>query len=182
MDTGTNAMLVRSTALAAAAIAALGLSACQSARIARIDTAQSAVPEPLTPAPAGTVTGEELPPPAGAEAFPEAPKTEEAVKPVEVAAANAPEVTPSAVAGVWSVSLSGQSCKLATPQTKYGQGFRAGPLKCPAPIDTVKSWSASGKQLVLYDDSGSPLARLYASGAGRFDGQTTGGQPITLSR
>ena len=75
-----------------------------------------------------------------------------------------------------------QTCKVATPQTKFGAGFRAGPLRCPAPVDGVKSWNVEGKQLSLYDEGGSVLARLYASGPGKFDGQTSTGQPISLSR
>ena len=71
---------------------------------------------------------------------------------------------------------------MATPQNIFGQGYRAGPLRCPAPIDSVKSWSVSGKQLTLYDENGSTLARLYSAGAERFDGQTETGIPISLSR
>ena len=179
--------------LVAVAIAALALSGCQSARLSGISTRNSTVAEPLEPAPAGAVTGEQLPPPTGAagqptvdaSGFPTAPGTGAATDPAagtQVASADAPEVTPAAVAGVWSVSVSGSSCKVATPQTKFGAGYRAGPLKCPAPVDGVKSWSAAGKQLVLYDEGGSPVARLYQSGTGRFDGQTTGGQPISLTR
>ena len=94
----------------------------------------------------------------------------------------AADLTAGSVAGVWSVSVAGQSCRVATPQTKFGQGYRAGPLGCPAPMDGVKSWNVAGKQLSLYDESGNALARLYSSGAERFDGQTTSGQPISLSR
>ncbi|WP_367717494.1 hypothetical protein AB2N04_05165 [Nitratireductor sp. GISD-1A_MAKvit] len=43
------------------------------------------------------------------------------------AAANAPEVSTGSVAGVWSVNVAGQSCRVATPQTKFGSGYRAGP-------------------------------------------------------
>jgi hypothetical protein len=71
---------------------------------------------------------------------------------------------------------------VATPQTKFGAGFRAGPLRCPAPIDGVKSWNVAGKQLTLYDESGGTLARLYSSGPEKFDGQTESGVPISLSR
>jgi hypothetical protein len=46
----------------------------------------------------------------------------------------------------------------------------------------VKSWNVAGKQLSLYDANGAVLARLYSSGAERFDGQMTSGQPISLSR
>src|SRR5690606_14920104 len=94
----------------------------------------------------------------------------------------AAEISSGAVAGVWNASVSGQSCRIATPQTKFGQGYRAGPLRCPAPLDGVKSWNVSGKQLALYDGNGSVLARLYSAGGSRFDGQTSSGQPVSLAR
>jgi hypothetical protein len=94
----------------------------------------------------------------------------------------APDLTPSTVGGVWNVAVSGQTCKIATSQTKFGQGFRAGPLRCPAPVDGVKSWAVAGKQLSLYDESGAVMARLYSSGPEKFDGQTESGIPISLSR
>jgi len=140
----------------------------------------------LPAAPSGQVSSQQLPPPAtpttnNATAFPTAPETQ--------VAAVAPQPDPSAadltagsVAGVWNASVSGQSCKVATPQTKFGQGFRAGPLRCPAPIDGVKSWNVAGKQLTLFDESGGTLARLYSSGPEKFDGQTSSGVPISLSR
>ena len=91
-------------------------------------------------------------------------------------------MTAASVAGVWNASVSGQSCKVATPQTKFGAGYRAGPLHCPAPIDGIKSWNVAGKQLTLYDESGGTLARLYSSGGEKFDGQTSNGLPISLTR
>ena len=93
-----------------------------------------------------------------------------------------PTSPPANVAGVWNASVSGQSCQVATPQTKFGAGYRAGPLRCPAPIDGVKSWNVAGKQLSLYDESGSVVARLYSSGPEKFDGQTSTGLPISLNR
>ena len=45
--------------------------------------------------------------------------------------AAAPDLTAGSVAGVWNASVSGQTCKVATPQTKFGAGFRAGPLALP---------------------------------------------------
>ncbi|WOC16246.1 protease inhibitor Inh/omp19 family protein [Pseudochrobactrum sp. MP213Fo] len=92
------------------------------------------------------------------------------------------DLTPGKVAGVWNASLAGQSCKVATPQTKFGQGYRAGPLRCPGELANLSSWSVNGKQLVLYDANGGTVASLYSSADGRFDGQTSGGQPISLSR
>lgn len=148
-------------------------------------------PAPLTPAPSGSVTSGQLPPPTAPgstdpDDFPAAPTqqpgTQVAAVDPAAAAANAPDITAGAVAGVWNASVAGQSCRVATPQTKFGQGFRAGPLRCPAPLDGVKSWNVSGKQLALYDDGGNVLARLYSSGPEKFDGQTSSGQPVSLSR
>lgn len=169
-------------ALLALALLAAG---CSTSRVDTIDTP----PAPLPAAPAGTVTGGALPPPAApsttppATDFPAAPDTQVAsLPPQAVPAASAPDLTAGSVAGVWGASVAGQSCRIATPQTKFGQGFRAGPLRCPAPLDGVKSWNVAGKQLTLYDEGGGPIARLYASGPEKFDGQTTSGQPMSLTR
>ena len=185
-----------------AALSVLLLAGCQSTRMDSIDTA----PTPVYSAPAGTVTQNQLPAPTSPapviagqttpgviapgmsdpNAFPAAPVVPGApatgTKPVQVASAGGADVTVSGVAGVWNVSLAGQNCKVATPQTKYGQGFRAGPLKCPGEMANVKSWNVAGKQLSLYDESGATIARLFTTTPGRFDGQTTGGSPISLSR
>jgi hypothetical protein len=177
-------MVFSRTGVLLAAVAALAISGCQSSRFSSVESK----PEPLPAAPSGTVTTGTLPPPAPTNPaqFPAAPTP---TAPAEVAAAtpaappaNAPDLTPSTVGGVWTVAVSGQSCKIATSQTKYGQGFRAGPLKCPAPVDGVKSWNVAGKQLSLYDENGGVMARLYSSGPEKFDGQTESGVPISFSR
>jgi hypothetical protein len=173
------------TGLMAVSLAVLVASGCSSTRFASMDSTR---PEPLQAAPSGTVTANQLPPPAAPgtadpSQFPTAPQnTQIAALPPEGAPAGAPDLTASSVAGVWNVNVAGQSCKVATPQTKFGQGYRAGPLHCPAPIDGIKSWNVAGKQLTLYDASGGTLARLYSSGGEKFDGQTSNGQPISLTR
>lgn len=181
-------MFLSKSGLAAVTVAALLATGCSSTRLSSMDTR----PEPLEAAPAGTVTGGALPPPTGPvtgatdpSQFPVAPGagTDVAALPGGAdPAATAPDITAGAVAGVWNASVAGQSCRVATPQTKYGAGFRAGPLRCPAPMDGVKSWNVAGKQLSLYDESGTVVARLYSSGAEKFDGQTSTGLPISLSR
>ncbi len=180
-------MIFSRTGLLAVSLAALAVSGCQSSRMAPWEGQQ---PAPLAAAPSGQVTSGALPPPAAPGAvdpsqFPPAPGADTqmaGLPPAAETSANAPELTAGSVAGVWNATVAGQSCRVATPQTKFGQGYRAGPLRCPAPIDSVKSWSVSGKQLTLYDENGSTLARLYSSGAERFDGQTETGIPISLSR
>ena len=179
-------MTFSKTGLVAVSLAALVASGCSTSRFSSMDDQQ---PAPLEAAPAGKVTANQLPPPASPgttdpSQFPTAPaNTQVASLPQDGSApAGASDVTAASVAGVWNVSVSGQSCKVATPQTKVGAGFRAGPLHCPAPIDGIKSWNVAGKQLTLYDEGGGALARLYSSGGSKFDGQTSNGQPISLTR
>ena len=174
------------TGLVAASLAVLLASGCSSTRSSSMDSTQ---PAPLEPAPAGTVSSSQLPPPAqpgtnDPSQFPQAPKNTEvaSLPPDGSAPAGAADLTPSSVAGVWTVNVGGQTCKVATPQTKFGAGYRAGPLRCPAPVDGVKSWNVGGKQLTLYDQNGGTLARLYSSGGEKFNGQTSNGLPISLSR
>ena len=176
-------MAFSKTGFLALAMASLALAGCQSERMSSINQ-----PAPLTPAPSGTVTGAQLPPPAAPgttdpSQFPAAPGQQVAAAPAMTEPpATSPDLTAGGVAGVWTASVSGQTCKVATPQTKFGAGFRAGPLRCPAPIDGVKSWNVAGKQLTLHDANGSVLARLYSSGPEKFDGQTESGVPISLTR
>lgn len=174
-------MAFSKTGLVAMTLLSLAAAGCQSERMSSLETR----PAPLPAAPAGTVTGSQLPPPATPDAsqFPAAPDQQvAAAPPMTEPPATAPDLSAGGVAGVWTASVSGQSCKVATPQTKFGAGFRAGPLRCPAPIDGVKSWNVAGKQLTLHDANGSVLARLYSSGPEKFDGQTESGMPISLSR
>ena len=166
-----------------ASLLTLAASGCQSSRFASADD-----PAPLPAAPAGAVSQGTLPPPAAPGAtdpsqFPTAPGSQNVASVAPSAPpANAPDLTPSSIGGVWNVSASGQSCRIATSQTKFGQGFRAAPLRCPEPVSAVKSWNVAGKQLSLYDENGSVMARLYSSGAEKFDGQTESGVPISLTR
>jgi hypothetical protein len=183
-----------------AAIAALVLAGCQSERFTRLDT-RSPAPAPLAAAPAGTVQSGQLPPPGQPGSyedsqFPAPPGQEEngefdefgegeqrdATEMAALPPSGAPDVSAGAVAGVWNATVAGQGCRIATPQTRFGEGYRAGPLRCPAPLDQVKSWNVSGSQLTLYDEGGSALARLYSSGGNRFEGQTSTGQSVSLAR
>lgn len=175
-------MLQRKFGIVTASLLVVLAAGCQSERMSRLEPRQ---PEPLEPAPAGSVTASQLPPPgsASASAFPEAPGEEEQMAALDTEGqANAPEVTAGSVAGVWNVTIAGQDCRVATPQTKYGQGFRAGPLHCPPPMDGVKSWNVSGKNLAFYDAGGAQLAELYSTGSEGFSGQTSTGDRISLSR
>lgn len=179
----------------AAVTASLMLAGCTSSRIGSLNTANTS-PEALPPAPTGTVQQSQLPPPATPQApaagqFPTAPQAPAGETQIAAAtppagetpaAAGGADVSPGSVAGVWNANVGGQSCRIATPQTSFGPGYRAAPLGCPAPVAGLKAWAAKGKQLVLFDENGAQIAALYSSGGSKFDGQTTDGKPISLTR
>lgn len=188
--TRTQLMMTRGVMFAFVAIAAAG---CQSSRFDSIDTR----PEPLTAAPSGQVSSSQLPPPTAAgptdpSAFPPAPgqasgtqvasATPGATPPPLTPPANAAPVTKEAMVGAWRVNSGGSGCQMMLSLTKMSADFRAASLRCPGDAANVAAWNVAGSQVVLKDNSGNTVARLYASGAQRYDGQTTGGQSISFSR
>ncbi|EJF91996.1 AprI/Inh family metalloprotease inhibitor [Bartonella melophagi] len=95
---------------------------------------------------------------------------------------NTVDLFPASIAGVWNLSVNGKVCRIATPQTKFGQGYRAGPLLCPKIFSGVKSWAVKGKRLYFYDDSGHAVAAFYSTNENYFEGRTFDNQPVFLSR
>ena len=178
-------MTISKMGILAAALSALVLAGCSSSRFSSLDTR----PEPLTAAPSGTVTAGSLPPPATPDAtdpsaFPPPPGgTDVAALPPADAQppANAPDLTANAMTGVWTANVSGQSCKIAMGLTKMGQAYRAAPLRCSDQAAAIKSWDVRGKQLVMFDATGTEVATLYSTADKRFDGQMKTGAPISLA-
>jgi len=171
---------------------ALAMAGCTSSRFASENTR----PQPLNAAPSGTVTSNQLPPPTAAgptdpSAFPPPPGTTTTdpavaaatVPPVEAGPpAGAPEVTKEAMVGAWKVNSGGGGCQMMLSLTKQAADFRAASLRCPGDAANVAAWNVGGKQVVLKDSTGNVVARLYSSGAEKYDGQTASGQPISFSR
>ncbi|WP_317992480.1 AprI/Inh family metalloprotease inhibitor [Bartonella gliris] len=92
------------------------------------------------------------------------------------------DLFPASIAGVWNLSVDGRVCRIATPQTKFGQGYRAGPLHCPGIVSRVNSWAVKGKKLYFYDRSGRIVVVLYSFNVDRFEGRTLDNQSVVLSR
>jgi hypothetical protein len=178
------------------ALGAVLLAGCQSSRLDSLSTQ----PAPLPAAPAGTVQSGTLPPVgapgvtapvARASQFPTAPVDPNApVVPApgtQVAAATPPAgggapVSRDALVGAWKVSTAGSSCQMFMALTQWSGGFRAASRGCPGDAASVSAWDVAGSQVVLKDSSGNTVARLFSSGASRFDGTTNSGAPISLSR
>ncbi|MDD9329888.1 MAG: AprI/Inh family metalloprotease inhibitor [Bartonella sp.] len=95
---------------------------------------------------------------------------------------NAVDLFPTNIAGVWNLSIGDKSCRIATPQTKFGSGYRAGPLNCPRIFAKVDSWAIKEKKLYFYDRSGSVIAVLYSFGKDYLEGRTLDNQPVVLDR
>lgn len=190
IPTGRSSQRLR---LAAVTLLALAAAGCQSERLSRMDTTQ---PAPLNAAPSGVVTSNTLPPPSapGAtdpSAFPPPPGTTTATDPTLASASptqiapppvDAPDVTKETMVGAWKVAAGSGSCQMMLSLTKMSADFRAASLRCPGTAAGVAAWNVAGKQVVLKDNGGNTVARLYSSGPERFDGQTTDGQPISFSR
>jgi hypothetical protein len=183
---------MQKSALASGAMliaAAIAVSGCTSSRF---NTYNTAGPAPLTPAPAGTVTGGQLPPPVDpgqtqtASTFPDAPGDDGTGLSGNAGSlqnvATAGPVTREALVGAWKVQTGGSSCQMFMALTKWTGGFRAASRGCPGDAANVSAWDVQGQQVVLSDSSGNKVATLFSSGNGQFNGQTTGGSAISLTR
>ncbi|WP_297322511.1 AprI/Inh family metalloprotease inhibitor [uncultured Bartonella sp.] len=180
-------MTISRNSLLVLTVLATVLAGCASSRFGNNGGGEP--PQVVMPGPAGSgiVSQSELPPPdnfpdvpnnTGNSSMPSQQTTVASLEP----SANAADLTPGSIAGVWKASIGGLNCQIATPQTKFGQGYRAGPLHCPEAFTRVSSWAVNGKQLNFYDGSGNPVATLYSAGPSRFEGNTTTGQAVILSR
>lgn len=88
----------------------------------------------------------------------------------------------ASIAGVWNANIDGMSCKIATPMTKFGKGYRSAPMHCPTAISAANSWNISGSKLEFFDASGAVVATLSSQDGRYFNGQTVSGSNISLSR
>ncbi|WP_336293777.1 AprI/Inh family metalloprotease inhibitor [Bartonella sp. CB169] len=95
---------------------------------------------------------------------------------------DAVDLFPASIAGVWNLSVGGKVCRIATPQTKFGQGYRAAPLHCSGIFSQVKSWDVKGKRLYFYNNSGRIIVVFYSSNIDRFEGRTLNNHLVVLSR
>ena len=166
---------------------ALALAGCQRTSMSGISTQQTVTP--LEAQPIGTVSSSQLPDPTtDTSQFPEKPATDmAAISPTDggadsAAAASALDVTKESMVGNWRVASGPSSCDMFLTLTNLGSGSRGGTRGCAGELTTMGSWEVAGKQVVLKDRGGNPIARLYKTADSRFDGSTNSGQPVSLSR
>jgi Protease inhibitor Inh len=118
---------------------------------------------PLPPAPTGSVAGTPLPPPNPARAHEPAPNV--------------------AIAGRWTLATDTGACGMKFGSTSDAhQGPIAPEGGCPGRFYTSRKWTLEQGTLVIRDHRDKPLAQLAQSSPVRFDGKTTDGLPLSLSR
>lgn len=97
--------------------------------------------------------------------------------------ANSKEVGRTDLLGGWAVASAGDRCQLFMTLTTWTGGYRATTRGCSSEtLKGISAWDLNGKQVLLKDKSGTNLATLYATGAEQFNGRTTGGSGISVSR
>ena len=99
------------------------------------------------------------------------------------APSNAQTVGRSDLLGGWKLSSAGDNCMAFMTLTTWSGGYRANTRGCATPVlSGISAWDLNGNQVVLKDGSGVIVAQLYSSTPGQFNGQTSGGAPISLFR
>jgi len=165
--------------------AAIMLSGCASDRMDTYDDS-STRPQPLEAQPVAPVEAGQLPDPTTDTAqFPQKPVVDPAlgqVQTADAAATTALDIKKETMVGGWKVNAGGANCDMFLTLTNLGSGSRGGTRGCAGELGAMGSWEVAGKQVVLKDRAGNPLARLYKTAENRFDGALSSGQPVSLSR
>ena len=89
------------------------------------------------------------------------------------------------MAGQWIFAATGStSCKMtfgaAGPDAT--EGTIAPGAGCPFNFFTSRKWNYTEAGITVRDHMAQPLAQLEAAGPNRFEGKTTAGQVVALSR
>lgn len=93
-----------------------------------------------------------------------------------------PAQPPVNMAGRWLLaSPGGGQCNMT-----FGAGAAEGTIApeggCPGQFFTSRKWAFDSSGLSIRDHNGQPLAQMSSAGGARFDGKSTTGAPVTLSR
>ncbi len=87
--------------------------------------------------------------------------------------------------GSWIVGEAegNKTCELTLEKTKFisSYGARTG-IGCPEGLFSVASWMLAGDEIRLMSPAGSLLAKLHPAGSGRWNGRTTAGLEIFMTR
>ncbi len=93
------------------------------------------------------------------------------------------KVSREGMAGSWQVPTDGADCRIILAFTKWSGGYRAATRRCSSPeIQAINEWDVKDRSVVLVDQSGNEIARLFGSNGGNYQGRTKSGQAISFTR
>jgi len=139
--------------------------------------------EPLPAVPAAPVAAAALPPPTN----PPPPVEPVEPEPIQPAALPAPEqqlaVQRSELLGGWTIESGGERCQLFMVLTGWSGGYRASTRGCQSEaLKGVSAWDLAGKEITLKDSATAPVANLYATAPGKFNGRLSSGEAVSVFR
>jgi len=189
-------MTVRFRAILIPGLAALALGACETSYsnpFSNPFASRSSAPRPLPAAPTGSVGQSTLPPPGGVAGD---RRTSQPGNETQVAAVDAgtPETMTAPadggasigrtdLLGGWTVASASDTCQLFMSLTTWSGGYRATTRGCGSEtLQGVSAWNLNGQQVSLLNDSGGTVASLTAASKTQFNGQTTAGEAVSVSR
>ncbi len=142
-------------------------------------------PQPLEAQPVGQVqTGQLADPATDPSQFPARPVVDPALgsQNSQMAAANALDVKKETMIGNWKVAQGSGGCDMFLTLTNLGSGSRGATRRCTGTLTTMASWDVTGKQINLKDRDGNVIASIYKTAENRFEGSTSAGQAMSLTR
>jgi hypothetical protein len=84
--------------------------------------------------------------------------------------------------GSWKVNASGANCQMFLTLTNLGSGSRGGTRGCGNELALMNSWEVAGKQIAVKDRNGNLIATFFKTAENQFNGKSSTGTPISLSR
>ena len=135
------------------------------------------------PPPVQTAPPVETPAPVSPEALPD-PALAGAPPATTPPQAEALEISRADLSGAWRLAAGGQSCMINFSLTSWTGGNRASTRGCNSPqFANISAWELNGKTVTLKSGSDAlPVASLVATQPQTFNGSTTDGAAITVSR
>lgn len=174
---------MRKVLIATTLMSMMAVTGCTRTAMSDIETRP--VPQPLEAQPVGQVETSQLADPAtDPSQFPEKPMADPALgnQNGQMVAANALDVKKETMVGNWKVAQGSAGCDMFLTLTNLGSGSRGGTRRCTGALTSMASWDVAGKQITLKDRDGNVIASIYKTAENRFEGSTSAGQAMSLTR
>lgn len=84
--------------------------------------------------------------------------------------------------GVWCITINNNSCQLFTTHTKQGKYYLASAKSCSSPMHDAAVWNVKDHKLNIYNKRNELIVSLENTDNNNFNGTTTEGISIVMSR